>query len=157
MMTSQASRNYAGRSIDLCYIPKLETLSRSRVQLAFGNDPTVCTGVEKLVQWVVNILMTIRGSDPYRPDYGTLFMEELSTGQAVTDDEAMAAFGEATLYILEYFAENVLQNDTPADEVLKDLGGYIIEYDGYTMKMAIEISTNEDDLTVIVPIPLVIK
>lgn len=63
--------------------------------LAGGDGGALVTGVLKLAQRFVVVLLTRRGSLPLLPERGTTLLDELASGRATTTQDVHAAFASA--------------------------------------------------------------
>jgi hypothetical protein len=80
----------------------------------------VVTGVDKLLQKVVKLLMTPRGSVPYQATEGTNFVSQLRSGHASTEADVIVGFAAASAAIRASLKGEQSVSDDP-DEVLTGL------------------------------------
>lgn len=62
-----------------------------------GESGKVCTGIQKLAQRFAIEFLTARGSMPYQPDRGTVFMLKAGRGLLRTTDDVRSCFAEAMI------------------------------------------------------------
>lgn len=95
---------------------------RHRATLTFGEVSKATTGIQKLTQWVMCILLTRIGSSSQDPEYGTNLLEDLRGRNTIDDEIVQQAFGRASQRVLaaaeQYAAE---YGQKPDDETLTDL------------------------------------
>lgn len=113
--------DYNGRTVDAAILrPRSPATDGVDVvsDLSMGQDGgAVCTGVQKLAQkWLV-ILLTQQGSVPRRPTRGTSFPAAIVNGTIRTDADLATAFLIASDQVAEQLAADVTIN-TPTDEQL---------------------------------------
>lgn len=90
--------DYAGRVYDVAAFrgqkPSGDALlDQSLLDAESGGE--ICTGVQKVAQWFLIELLTVRGSVAYDPDRGTTFMQELLRGQLRSELDVHQAFSFA--------------------------------------------------------------
>ena len=111
--------DYLDRELDLSAFygifpnKKRQLLVQQLVSQSSGGE--LVAGVQKLAQKILLILLTIKGSKPYRPADGTLFIEDARRGAWRT----VADVNQSFLFAKIDIREQVLADETastPADE-----------------------------------------
>ena len=144
---------YAGRLNDVAI---LHGVKSSGVQLLSMNlsGSEICTGVQKIVQNVVVLLLTEKGTDPYDAARGTDFMISVRQGLVVNSTEVKVSFSRAAEDIIQQLEASETE-DTPDDERLTGLELLSFSFDGSTLLMTIKLTTAAADLRpVILPISI---
>jgi hypothetical protein len=116
-------RNYVGRTVDqVAYrgvFPSMreQLLAQSLVGACDGGQ--VCTGIQKLVQHFLFLLLTKKGSLQHQPTIGTTFMLQAEAGGWRTSADVTIAFGAALLDLKRQLRAVALAAD-PLDEQIAD-------------------------------------
>jgi prolyl-tRNA synthetase len=107
--------DYVGRTNDLCIFDNVN-LGGSEIRLDLINS--MCTGVQKLAQKIISLLLTAKGSVIGDPNRGTDFLSDLYSGRLQTATDVGVSFGAAVLDITNQI--NVVATDsTPNDEIIE--------------------------------------
>lgn len=64
-----------GGSYDLLLVKFQGSFPEGEIKFGLYNTPAKITGVQKVAQIFLKILLTSKGSDPVKPDFGTLFYQ----------------------------------------------------------------------------------
>jgi hypothetical protein len=157
MSTSQLPL-YIGRTIDVLafrggvrYGDNLLTQSLADAT----NSGEICTGLQKLAQRFLIVLLTEKGSVKYFPDQGTNFMIALAQGRVHNETDMRAVFGLA----MQELASQMLDDETDTDPDDERFSGAelraILVQPGY-VNLTIAIASRDDAATIILPIPIVV-
>jgi hypothetical protein len=125
-----------------------------RIRLSFGTSPRRITGLQKVAQTFAKVLMTPRGSDPIRPEFGTDFYA-FSTGSnvgsnaAVTQAVLRTAIAEAAAQ-----TKNILRGGSDLDSQLQSavLVGYQTKDDATSLYVKI-LTIAGEQASVAIPFP----
>lgn len=112
------SNEYIGRTIDiLAYqgVPAAGLARLTGVLALPGQSGYICTGIQKLAQRFTVEFLTARGSMPYQPKRGTVFMVKASQGMLRTVEDVRSCFSEAMIDIFENLT-NAETGTEPDDE-----------------------------------------
>lgn len=118
--------DYLGRTADVFAFRGIFPAAAGRDQVLAqelarpGDGGQLVTGIEKLAQKVIMVLLTKLGSKVHRPTDGTLFMVEAGRGQWRTPADVIQAFYAARLMIRRQIVASEQATD-PADERWGDL------------------------------------
>lgn len=158
-MTSVA--DYAGRTTDMLAFQGAFPSGGDRLlaQSLVGDRDggSVVTGVEKLAQRVLLILLTKAGSMAYRPDDGTTFMRDADAGAWRTAADVELSFHAAKLDLVRQIRAVALDSD-PADEVIDSIEflGAALTDGAATLQLRV-VSAAGVSVTFIAPISLVVR
>lgn len=156
------SVDYTGRSVDLLIFQGVAAVGKQPIELGFGTDGKICTGVQKVAQsWLV-LFMTDRGTMLNKPTRGSTFFPDVRRGRIRVDSDVRSAFATAaeqvrrTMELDAAQASPALLDDERLDEaVLED---FTLEKASSYLYLRIRIrSIAGDSRTVILPVPIVIK
>lgn len=115
---------YVGRTADLLvFHGNFPDQGEQLVEQTLAPESTggfLCTGVQKLAQRVLLILLTKKGSMRFDPEYGTIFMLLAEAGGFRTVTDVEQAFYGAKLDLLRQL-KAVEEDDDPLDERIRDL------------------------------------
>lgn len=78
-----------GGTYDLLMVKIEGTFPEGKVNFGIYDVPMKITGLQKVVQVFLKILLTTKGSDPFYPDRGTLFPEMTVNANTLIDDNAL--------------------------------------------------------------------
>ncbi len=109
---------YQGRTIDILTYQDSATSHPTRmipVLAAQNQSGQICTGIRKLAQRFLIEFLTARGSMPYQPLRGTVFMVKASQGYLRTVADVRSAFAEAMIDMYENLTKAELGTE-PDDE-----------------------------------------
>jgi hypothetical protein len=125
--------DYVGRTVDFLVFRANPALRRNGAQLLVqqvartGDGGAIVTGIEKLAQRVLLILLTQLGSKPYAPTEGTSFMIDAKRGAWRTPADVTSSFYAASLDVKRQ-QQAIETSDDPDDE---RWGGIVL--DGVTL------------------------
>jgi len=80
---------------------------------------TICTGIEKLVQWFLIEFLTETGTMTYAPTRGTNFMTDVNNGSLQTEQDVFMAFSSAVGQI-QATLQRIQKTTDPPDEIFAD-------------------------------------
>jgi hypothetical protein len=158
MAISSISSNYSGRTKDISILqyPDASLPDAQIVLPQFGQNARFCSGVQKLLQKYVVILLTNLKSQPSFPDFGTELLYTLQGGISPVDRvRASQIFILASFAAVTELKRYQINNPTiPDDEKIVraellnlDLyGGYV----GFSVKI---VTVAGEDIPFIVPLP----
>lgn len=158
MAITSISSNYTGRSKDISILQYPDaSLSDAQIVLPqFGQNARFCTGVQKLLQKYVIILLTNLKSQPSFPGFGTDLLYTLQGGISPVDRvRASQIFILASFAAVTELKKYQIANPTiPDDEKIVraellnlDLyGGYV----GFSVKV---VTAAGENISFIVPLP----
>lgn len=113
--------DFVGRTADLLAFQGLFPSAKEQlVEMTLvrsGEGGFICTGVQKLAQRVLTVLLTKKGSVRYLPQIGTTFMLRADRGEWRTQSDVLMAFTAAKLDLVRQ-VRGVEQADDPLDEKL---------------------------------------
>lgn len=147
---------YAGRTVDLNILSTPRATGQVQVDLAFGNPAKVCTGIQKVAQTFVSLLLA---SNVPQNDYtfGSSFIPAVRSGVITNDSLVEFYFNLAVSEILNYLNED-LDPDTPEDERLTgaELASFDLQPGFLTLTIDI-FSAAGENRQIITPIPLALR
>jgi hypothetical protein len=115
----------------------------------------ICTGLQKLGQRFLLVLLTEKGSVKYFPDQGTAFMISLGQGRVHNETDMRAVFGLA----LQELTTQMLDDEEDTDPDDERFAGaeltQVTVIPGY-VNLTIELSSRAESATIILPIPIVV-
>lgn len=115
----------------------------------------ITTGINKMVQRFLLRLLLVRGSMKYRPDEGTDFILRLRLGQIRTETALRSAFTIAEIRIKAAFSRDELETDNDDERFDRAELTAVVIHPGFA-NLTIQISSQAEQATVILPIPLVV-
>ncbi len=156
MAISGLSTDYSGRKVDLHIMQGVKAPNATAINLGFGKISNYCSGVQKLIQRYMIMLLTEIGSQEEYPTFGSNFITRLtstSNNYNRTDLQHIFAFAnnKVSTEIIAYQVANTL----PLDEQLNVARLINIETTptgGVALKIQIETATN-GAVQFIVPLP----
>ncbi len=105
--------DYSGRAKDINISPTIDP-SKTTVQKVtpgFGAVSSYCAGVQKLIQRFMIALVTVRGSQPAYPAFGTDLLKRISVSSLTTVADLKHAFNFASAKVVSDF--RAYQAETP--------------------------------------------
>jgi len=150
MIMSRVTKDYTGRKVDLNILQAESENSLSGVTLSFfGGEIT--SGPLATAQKVLIALLTERGSVPSSPDYGTLFLQKLLSGQIPNRTILRQEFAIAAYAVIGYFRR--VEGDLPDDEKIADITLDSFNLVGDDVYLRIRVTTNAlENRTIILPV-----
>ena len=113
---------YIGRKYDVMAYQGVKPTGKVLLNPAFVDDTspggTICTGIQKLLQQFLILLLTETGTKPYDTEAGTPFMTQLRSGELRTELDVMTAFSMAVGSIATQLTSD--SADIPDDEYFAD-------------------------------------
>lgn len=156
MAISSITTVYTDRKIDLHIMQGVNAPSKSSITPSFGLISNYCTGVQKLIQRYMIMLLTEIGSQENYPDFGSDFLVNLLSSSSVynrVDLQNLFAFANAKVSkaIIDYQIENEL----PLDEQLNtaSLVDIINIAPGHVSLKIQIIPQTQDAVEFVVPLP----
>lgn len=97
--------DYSGRSKDINIVPNIDPKKTTpqKVALSFGRVSSYCAGIQKLIQRFMIALVTVKGSQPAYPDFGTDLLKKLSVSSLTTIADLTHAFNFASASVVASF------------------------------------------------------
>jgi len=130
-----------------------QQLSQTLADADSGGD--ICTGIQKLAQRFLLVLLTEQGSVKYWSDYGTTFMTELRRGEIRTDAEMRAVFALAEQDAAEQLVAEESDTD-PDDERYRHTELTTVTITDSTAYLYLTLESMASSADFIVPISLVV-
>lgn len=121
MPIAKVTTDYSGRKKDINISPGISpyTDKVQKVTPGFGSVSSYCAGVQKLIQRFMIALVTVRGSQPAYPSFGTDLLKTLTVSSLTTLADLRHAFNFASAKVVSEFREyQATQPDLPDDEQL---------------------------------------
>lgn len=121
MPIRNVTTDYSGRQKDINVYGALDPRSSSvqPVAPAFGPVSSYCAGVQKLLQRYAISLLTVRGSQPAYPTFGTDLLKTLNSSGVMTSGDLTHTFNFANASVISQFrAYQEANPGLPADEQL---------------------------------------
>ena len=151
------STDYTGRLVDslICQGLNFSGESNLPVQLLFGDNERIISGVQKMIQRWIIAFMTKRGTVQANSTFGTEFMRNLERGYIVTDADVQAEFLDAAVMAAESITIALTGQTIPEDEQLDstDLLSFNLQDTSLALRVRIT-SVAGESTTVMLPIPL---
>ena len=119
MAIGTVTTNYSGRNkdINIMAYPNPKSPETQPVPLTFGKISSYCAGIEKLIQRYMLTLLTVKGSQPYDPEFGTDFLKYVRSANLLTYNDLSHYFNFANYEVLNLFKQyQALHADLPLDE-----------------------------------------
>lgn len=142
--------DYVGRLNDLCILDGVED---PNVELRLDLFNSMCTGVQKLAQKVISLLLTVKGSVLGEPDRGTDFLADLYANRFQTATDVGVAFGAAVLDITNQL-NAVTTDETPDDEVIESIIVQSVTLNEDQLVLSAQIQTADPSRKAILPISI---
>lgn len=102
---------------DILIFQGVEPSGERQVELKLGNPGSFVTGVQKVSQSFLKMMLTESGSMNNDPNLGTDFLSQLRSGFIQDESALQAAFQAAVMDVKNYISENE-GTDIPDDETL---------------------------------------
>lgn len=125
-----------GGTHDLLVMGFANGFPRGYVSFEIGDTPRRITGVQKVVQTFLKILLTSRGSDPIRPNAGTEFTNYVRNANIGTDPE------ETEMLVRDSIQEAEQQTKATLNSAREDTASQLDSLD------ILFIETSEDSINV---------
>lgn len=116
--------DYTGRLVDLFIFQQAKLRGEQKLQLGFGTEGQITTGIQKLAQTFTILFLTEIGSVPQMPARGTSFVTAVRQGRIIDESAVQAEFAVAVDQVraildLEAEATNPPPDETFASAVLE--------------------------------------
>ena len=155
--------NYIGRTVDMLAFRSVSTTRNGKEQLLAqeliqpGDGGMLISGIQKLAQKVLLILLTKMGSRTYAPTEGTTFMIDAGRGDWRTPADVSESFYAARLDVSRQCRATELSTD-PDDEKWGsfDLDGVTLSADLVSIRVTL-VSAAGTSYTLLTPISVPIK
>lgn len=148
--------SYINRTNDLLLTDSWSETSRSVLFQAVDNNYKICTGIQKLAQSVVYLLLTKLGSVKGNPAQGTQFLLTVESG--IRDESTLEAALVLAAYDIKRQLNIEITDDTPDDEILDGLTLNSMSLIGSTLSLSVTIqSVAGNSREIVIPIGAVIK
>lgn len=100
--------DYSGRSKDINIAPSIDprVTAPQKVAPSFGHVSSYCAGVQKLIQRYMIALVTVKGSQPAYPTFGTDLLKKISVSSLTTVADLTHAFNFASASVVSMFRAN---------------------------------------------------
>jgi hypothetical protein len=145
---------------DLRVFHPLSTGPQARLAVAFADadDRTMaCSGLERLCQQVLLLLLTARGTKRFAPSYGTRFVSDGQRGAWRTTADVARSFAAAVLDVKRQLRAAELE-DTPDDERVDEVTLERVSVDRDQVAIGISVTARSGATTSFVaPVRLVPK
>ena len=149
---------YIGRTIDVLALRGGQAAGEVTLLQSLADETStgeICTGIQKLAQRFLLMLLTDKGSVAYASDYGTTLITDIRLGRIQTDTELRSSFDLAAQDIALQMAQEE-QDDDPADEIYKraELMDVTLK-PGYAW-LSVRLYSASDQVDFIVPVKVVV-
>lgn len=152
-------QDYKDRTVDLVALQgelqanKLRLMDQALVTEQHGG--VVATGVRKLSQRFLLVLLTPRGSMQYQEDFGTLFLEESKTWRTVADIR-QSFYSALSLVVVQL--QSMARDSDPPDELYAsaELTDVDLNYDTASLNILLR-SQAGTSVSVISPLPAPVR
>lgn len=127
--------------------------------LSFAADGgRLVTGPLAALQQVLMAFLTVKGSDPVFPGYGTDFVPACRAGYLLTEYDVTTTFSFAVLDMMAFFQEHGIFDDSDDNGKLVDISLARFDLDAYTSRLTLHIElhfASGDTVDVAVPVKVV--
>jgi hypothetical protein len=157
MPISGITTDYSGRKKDISIAFRIDpsNINRQIVDLRFGKVSSFVAGIQKLIQRYMITFLTILGTQPNYPQYGTDILKILQQGNTISKNDLVHLFNFANLKVMTLFKAYQSSNPSePSDEqistaVLQDIqtGADFVYFDVKIFTLA------GDEVNFLLPIP----
>ena len=152
--------SYVDRSVDLLIFQGTAPEGEKLLHLGFGTGGEVTTGIQKLVQSVLILLMTELGSVPDVPDLGTDFFTAARIGAMRDEASVQSTFMLAAEQVRQKLLFEATANGLPDDETVRSIALQSFQIDKAASKLTLYIritSAAGTTRNVYLPIPVAIQ
>jgi len=134
--------DFVGRTADLlAFQGSFPHVREQLVQMTLvrsGEGGFLCTGVQKLAQRLLLVLLTKKGSMRYLPAFGTAFMIRAERGIWRTQSDVMMAFTAAKLDLVRQMREQESDDDPPDERLaMVNLIGIGLNADSVSLRISV--------------------
>jgi len=134
-------QEYSGRTYDvLAYqdaVAAGEVLVKQQL-IGDDNQGQICTGIQKLAQKFLLILLTEKGTKVHFPDFGTEFITDAKRGFFQTPLDVFASFSAAIVDIKTQLQAEETADD-PDDEIYAEAEIVSVSLAGLTVAVTVEL------------------
>lgn len=144
-----------GGTYDLLYMGFPNGFPRGYVSFEISDSPRKITGVQKVVQTFLKVLLSRKGSDPIRPVYGTMFPDYIAGANIGSDIPEMQALVREEVSSAERQCIQILSSsnrDTSSQLEKVELVSVISDQDAITLHLKI-VTRAGAQATVAIPFP----
>ena len=119
--------DYSGRSKDINIFPTVNprTKDAQPVVASFGPVSSYCAGVQKLIQRYTIALLTVKGSQPAYPKFGTNLLKQLAVSGIRTRADLTHSFNFANAVVIDQF--RTFQKDSAGDHPDEELDTCVLQ------------------------------
>lgn len=121
MPINKVTTDYTGRDKDINIFPVVSPLLQPKqtVTPSFGKVSSYCAGVQKLLQRYAVALLTVQGSQPEYPTFGTGLLRNVMVSSITTLSDLSHAFNFANSLVISMFRDYQSKHEgLPLDEQL---------------------------------------
>lgn len=157
MPVSSTSTDYSTRKKDIHIFQGVDVSKPSSITPSFGQISNYCAGVQKLVQRYAIALLTVIGSQPEFPTFGTNLLTKLSNTNLTIDKVKLThIFNFANYEVINSFrtyqanTPNLLDDEQIDTAVLRDI---VVSTNG-TVNLTVQIfPVQKTAVTFLIPLP----
>lgn len=144
-----------GGTYDLLLVKSSGEYPEGKISFSFYDVPMKITGLQKVAQIFLKVLLTTKGSDPFYPERGTLLPTLIIGANALTNDNTLLSdirdsINDASLQVSSYLNVNTTDTSSCLDNV--QVLGLDRVADGITMYLSLTTLAGER-AAVAVPFP----
>lgn len=115
----ETTTNYSNKPIDILAFQGVQSIGMASLAPdLFAKGGSVCTGIQKLIQEWVILMMTPKGSIRFYPQRGTDFYNDIM--QSFNENDAYCSFLISNAETIDQLKEEETDN-TPEDEKIKSV------------------------------------
>jgi len=156
-MAIPTSTDYSTRKRDIHIFQGVDITKPATITPSFGNISNYCAGIQKLVQRYAIALLTVIGSQPEFPTFGTDLLTELSNTNLTIDRTRLThIFNFANFEVISAFRQYQANTDGLLDDEQLDtatLQDIVVSNDGKVSLIVQIIPVAEDAITFLIPLP----
>ncbi len=113
------SVDFTGRTVDLLIFQGVAASGKQSIDLAWGDEGLLCTGVQKVAQTWTMLFLTDRGTVLNDPERGATFLQAVRIGRIRVEADVPAEFAMAADRISRTMDQDAADaGDLPDDERL---------------------------------------
>ena len=144
-----------GGTHDILYMGFPNGFPRGYVSFEFSDSPRKITGIQKVVQTFLKILLTRKGSDPINPSRGTVFSDYAFGANVGSDISEMQSIIREEVSSAEKQCRQIMSSsnrDTSSQLQKVEVIGVMSDYDSLTLQLRI-ITAAGAQAAVAIPFP----